>query len=773
MQRLTLVIIFFLAGVAALIHQLIWVRQATLLFGSSVYTHSALFAVIMGSAALGAYWLGQWADRVKSPLVIFALLQLGLALLGVLAPFALLAMLPLYTTMAQWFAIGSAWINATRVYFAILGLLAPSLLIGATLPFMVRAFVQRADHVGSKVGQLYTVYIAGAALGSALTGLLLLRSLGAYETAYVAAGLNGLAAVGAFWIARRQSQLPSKLEKRARRLPKLKKTTTQPLAPAAATPLALSITPRFVFIAYTITGFIALGYVVIWMRILSTFTLHTVFSFPIILSTFLLALAMGNAIGAWWTRQHSTTMMHFAHVEILIGLTAMLTLFIFAWASNWVGLATAFPNNLLTHTVLSGFLLALLTVFIPTTLLGLLFPVVTSLYTQEASNVVGRQVGRIYAFHTASAILGAVLVGLVAIPLIGLQATAATLSVINLIIGVVASWLSLTHSAQSRLLPQGGLALGIALILLLPPGYYLGFHPKPTDQIKFYDEGPETIVTVFDAPDQKSKGSLVNGHDEVTTDPISLRALRMLGHLPALLNPEARRALMLGFGNGIVTGSLNTHNLARIDAVDRSAEQFKAAEIYQQENYNVLHSQALHKFVEDERNFLVQTPENYDIITTDVLQPTNANEWSLFTQEFYNSVAMHLASNGVFMQWLPIDQLRTTDYKQIIRTFQATFPNATLWYTGGSQTLLLATPYPLTKDRLLAALGTGVPGDTVVADDLGAPAEIIRYWVMDEAALRAYVGPGGPVTDNNAFFLPYTEDTAKLRQMLQTGQKAP
>ncbi len=773
MQRLTLIIIFLLSGMAALIHQLVWMRQAMLLFGGSIYAYSAVFVAVMGGAAFGSYWLSHWADRVKSPLVIYALLQLGLALLGALAPFALLAMLPLYTTIAQWFVIGSAWINATRVYFAILGLVTPSLLIGATLPFMARAFVQQAERVGSKVGQLYAVYMAGAALGTGLTGLVLLPSLGAYETAYVAAGLNGLAALGALWIARRQFRLPSEQAKRARRLPRLKKLSPTPEAPAASMPGMLSITPKFVFVAYTLSGFIALGYTVIWLRILSTFTVNTVFSFSISLSTFLLALAVGSGISAWWARRRSTTMMHFAHVEILIGLTAMFTLFILAWTPNWGGLETIFPNNLLTHTLVLEFLLGLLTIFVPTALQGALFPLVTSLYTQESADAVGKQVGRIATFHTVGAILGALIVGFVAIPLIGLQATAATLSVINLIIGVVASWLSLTHSAQSRLLPQGGLALGIALILLLPPGYYLGFHQKSTMQMKFYAEGPETIVAVFDTADQKSKVALVSGRDQVTTDSISLRAFRLLGHLPALLNPEAQSALMLGFGNGIVTGSLNSHNLTRIDTVDPSADQFKAAELYQQENYNVLHSQALHKFVEDERNFLAQTPDSYDIITTDILHPVNANRWLLFTQEFYNSVAIHLTPDGVFMQWLPFDQLSETDYKQIIRTFQTTFPNATLWYTGGSNTFLLATPYPLTKDRLLAMLGRGSPGDTVVPDDLGTSAEIASYLVMDADALRTYGGSGPLAIDKSAFFLPHAEETAKLRQMLQTGQKAP
>ncbi len=773
MQRLTLLIIFFLSGMAALMHQVVWVRQATLIFGVSVYAYSAVLAAFMGGAALGSYWLGKRADQAKSPLFLYALLQLGIALLGALAPFALTALRPLYATLAQWFAVDSAWITVTRAYFAILVLTPPAFLIGATLPFMARAFTRQAGRVGSAIGSLYAADTLGAALGCGLAGLFLLRWLGVQQTAYVAAGVNILAALGALWVARNyQGALMQPQAAKPTPPPKTSKAAAKQKSTPPPTLVTPSITAKFVLVAYALSGFTALGYEVVWARILAIFTLNAIFSFSIMLTTFLTGLTVGGWIGAWWTRRRRVTVMHFANLEIAVGLTALLTLFIFAFVPNRVTLETTFGAGSVTNIILFEFLLGFLTLFLPTTLLGMLFPIVASLYTAEAIGAVGAQIGRIYAFNTAGAILGSLIVGFVAIPVIGLQATAATLSALNLIIGVVASWLPLVHGMQSRLVLQGCMALGIALILLLPPGYYLGFRADPTKEMKYYGEGPETTVAVFDVPDQKFKVSFVNGRIEVPTDPISMRAFRLLGHLPALVKPDAQRALMLSFGNGIATGSLDTHNIPRVDAVDLSAEQFKAAEIYWQENYNVLRSPRLHKFVEDGRNFLLQTPDDYDIITTDATHPVNASSWALFTREFYDSVAVHLTPNGVFMQWLPFHSLRETDYKQIIRTVQHIFPNTTLWYTGGSHTLLLATPYPLTKERLLATLGTGAPGDTVVTDDLGSPTVIASYLVMDEDALRAYAGPGSLVTDNDAFFLPHDEDTEKIMQMLQALQQA-
>jgi spermidine synthase len=180
----------------------------------------------------------------------------------------------------------------------------------------------------------------------------------------------------------------------------------------------------------------------------------------------------------------------------------------------------------------------------------------------------------------------------------------------------------------------------------------------------------------------------------------------------------------------------------------------------------VLRSPRLHLYVEDGRNFLLQTPLQYDIITTDATHPSNSSSWALFTQEFYRSVAARLAPGGVFMQWLPFHSLREADYQAILRTCQSVFPHATLWYTGGSHTLLVVTPERLTGERLAEQL-RGVADNPIVLGDLGPPALLRAFWIMDEDALAGYAGPGPVVTDDHAFFLPDNTDTYRILDMMQ------
>ncbi|MEZ4736898.1 MAG: fused MFS/spermidine synthase [Caldilineaceae bacterium] len=752
MQRLLILVVFFLTGAAALIYQITWVRQATLLFGVSVYAYSVVLAAFMGGLALGSYGVSQRADQIKQPLRLFQVLQLGIALGGLLVPYGLTAIMPLYAALVQNTGGGQWLLQPVRILFALLILTPPTILMGATLPVLTKA-VARAGRIGSDVGRLYAADTLGAALACGLTGLLLLRTLGARDTSWLAIGLNLLAALLVLGAGRTVENAESTNQ------PVASKTSQKPNSKIQHAPSATLLWP------YALSGFAALGYELVWARVLAIFTLNAVFSFSIMLATFLIGLTVGGWIGAWQVRRRPADIPHFAYVQSAIGLAALLTFFVFARLPS-INLEELFGAYSLINVIAFEFLLGFLTLFVPTVLLGLLFPIVVSLYTQEQAESAAGRVGVLSAYNTAGGVAGALITGFVFIPLIGLQNTGAVLALLNLGLGAYLFWQHPVSSPTANPLRLfAGLGAGLLLWIALPPGYYLGFREGPTEQMIFYAEGVETTVAVFEVPEQNFKISFVNGRIEVPTDAISMNAFRLLGHLPPILQPDAERALMLSFGNGIATGSLARHTIAHIDAVDLSAEQFAAADLYWIENYNVLRNPHLHTYVEDGRNFLLQTPYRYDIITTDATHPVNTSSWALFTREFYQSVRARLSADGVFLQWLPFHNLLEPEYQQILRTFQSVFPHATLWYTGGSHTLLLATPGRLTEESLAAFLAAA--DQPMLADDLGSVRAIRSYWVMDEDDLRTYAGNGPLATDNTAYFLPQDLDNERLLQMMK------
>jgi len=741
-------VLSFLAGVSALIYEICWVRQATLTFGVSVYAYSAVLTAYMGGMALGGYLVGRQTDRSPNPLRLFAMLQIALALLGLAAPFALQGLSGLYATVARSLNPAPPILNALRLVLSLLVLTPPAICIGATFPVMSRACARYDGRVGGEVGRLYVVNTLGSVAGCLLAALFLIRFLGTRVTTLLASLIN-LGIAGAAW------QLPVAMIQPKR---------------APATPnqgIVNTSGQRFVLWAYALSGFAALGYEVVWARMLALYTLGAVYSFSIMLSVFLSGLVVGGLAGTRWLRRQQSGAQavhcgHFGLLEIGVGMLALLALPIFGRLHS-LRLEHFFPRYSVAAEMAFEGLLSFITLFPATTLMGAIFPVVSSLYTAEQRDQIGSKMGRLTALNTAGSVLGSLLTGFFIIPLLGLQRSTLTLAFLNMGIGCVALLLFAPVTRYHRMTGLVISAGALMVALAFPPPRYLGYWQELKDRLLFYKEGVETTVAVFGPGPQNPKFSTVNGRIEVPTDLLSLRAFYLLGHLPPLLNRDAQSALMLSFGNGIASGAISTHHITLIEVVELSPEMIEAAQVYALENRNILSHPGLRIHVEDARNFLLQTDRQYDIITTDATHPSNSCSWALFTVEFYRQVARHLAPGGVFIQWVPLHSMAIADYLSILRTFQSVFPEATLWYTGGSHTLLLATPQPLTGAYLEHVLNPPHP-DAVA--DLGT-AQIARYWIMDAAQLREFAGEGPLVHDDSAFFLPVNAEMDRLIQIIQ------
>lgn len=755
MLRVSLLVLFFLSGISALVYQIAWVRLASLTFGVSIYAYSAVITAFMIGLALGSYVMGRWVDVRRRLLETYALVETGVACLAIVSPIILTGLHHFYAAISHALDLSLGWLTLLRLVLSIVVLTPITFLMGTTLPLMSRIYADRDGRVGSDVGRLYLVNTAGGALGCLLAGIFLIRLLGLRETIYLGAAINMLLAGGALLLARlsvehaRRPGVPTPsgasiptVGGRGEHAPPLESRLDRPLPTPARAVL------RYVAIAYAVSGFVALGYEVVWARILYIHNLHAVYSFALMLAVFLTGLTAGSACATWWVRRHRVTVGLFGALQVGIGILAVAILMVFARLPSF-----HIDQILGGYSVAYELAISAITLLPPTFLMGVLFPVVGSIYTRERTSDVGLRIGTVNALNTLGSIVGSLAAGFVMIPQLGLRNTTLLLAAVNLALGCGAWWVRAGKNLVLRWVALPALCIPLAALNLLPPGIYLGAYEDESEYLVFYKEGIEATVAVLDMPERDFKVSFVNGRDEVPTDEVSMRAFRLLGHLPALLRPGARNALVLSFGNGIATGTLNTHGIPTIDAVDLSPEMIEAARLYSAENYDVLRSPHLRLHVEDARNFLLQSGEQYDIITADATHPANASSWALFTREFYQLVQRRLAPGGVFMQWVPRHAIDEDDYRAIIRTAWRLFPHTTLWSTGGTHTFLVATAEPLTAAALQAALAQGAQDPTVVAD-LGPPAVIASYLVMSQPGLGRYVGGvGRVVTDDNAYFM--------------------
>jgi spermidine synthase len=798
--------IFFVSGASGLIYEVAWFRLLSLSFGVSVYAASAVLTAFMGGLALGSWVFGnitaRWqtndsAEKRSSPaslLHLFALLVIGIALFAFATPPLFAGLTSLYVWIAREARPDPFVYNAVRTALATLALVPPTFLMGGTLPVLAHFLAAREQDRGQRIGLLYAINTFGGVLGALAAGLILIPSLGVSGSLYLGGALDLAVAGLAFWLARHwQAErdvpapvappAPSQPAPRSRQATR----TTSARASGGRAIMATNISMRLAhndvvpalqiqsavsrsasilkptqlgLIGYALSGFAALGYQVVWTRTLAIFSLNAVYSFTIMLVTFLIGLAAGSA---WMGRRidrHPQPLALFGWLQIGIGMCAVIALYAFARMPTLLDMFTARTSFL--ASLWAEFFAAAVIMIVPTLLMGAVFPVVARLYTAPSptdasvatvpdQKGVGSRIGRLYALNTVGATLGACMAGFVFIPLIGLQRSSLLLVALNLIIGAVAVLMASPASGE-RLRLAGVAGATMLAVALLPPGVYLGFREGVIPELVYYREGVDATVAVFKVKYPPLKMSFVNGRSEVPTDKHSMRAFHLLGHLPALIRPDAHNALMISFGNGIASGAMATHPIPRIHAVELVAEQVEAARLYEVENRGVLDRSGFQITIEDGRNYLLRSTERYDIITADATHPINSSSWALFTQEFYTMVRDHLADNGVFIQWLPFHDLSERDYRDIIHTFQSVFPHTTLWYTGATHSFLVATPYPLTRDQILA-LDAQLRGSAAGAD-LGDSRLLAADLIMHADEVAAFAAHGRIVHDDRAFFIP-------------------
>ena len=266
--------LLFVSGAAALVYETLWVRQLGRVVGIEVHAVSIALSAFFAGLALGNAWLGRLADRVSRPVKLYAQLEAGAAVLGVLSTLALARSALPFVALQD--AVGPlAWV----LPFGLVGV--PAVLMGGTLPALLRSLHPGADAVAPATGVLYAANTAGAVFGTLATPFLLLPAFGIQGTGFFAAAL-GLAAAGAALVVDRRD-------------PSRGAVTTAPAD--AAAPDALR-DARFALALYAAAGGVALGYEVVWSELLVQFLSTRAFAFALMLATYLSGLALGSVLFA-------------------------------------------------------------------------------------------------------------------------------------------------------------------------------------------------------------------------------------------------------------------------------------------------------------------------------------------------------------------------------------------------------------------------------------------------------------------------------------------
>jgi spermidine synthase len=192
-----------LSGAAALMYEIVWIRQFSQVLGASGYAVTVILAAFMAGLGLGAWFWGKKADHCKTYqlIKIYILLEIGIGVYAIVLPFILGYMENIYV----WFYVLESNIlnfNIIKFVLSIFLLVVPATFIGGTLPILSRFIIRRKLKISFKISHLYAVNTIGAILGTLTAGYIFLPNLGIKATTSIAVAVNFLVAAG-FWLANR------------------------------------------------------------------------------------------------------------------------------------------------------------------------------------------------------------------------------------------------------------------------------------------------------------------------------------------------------------------------------------------------------------------------------------------------------------------------------------------------------------------------------------------------------------------------------------------
>ncbi|MGH9220487.1 MAG: fused MFS/spermidine synthase, partial [Vicinamibacterales bacterium] len=431
MRRGPFLVLFAVSGAAALIYEVVWTRLLTLYLGHGLAAASAVLAAVMGGLAAGAGAAGRTAGRftqVKA-LRVYAGLEIAIAILAVLMPFALIAVRPLLA-VAYADGAGGATFALLRLVISVLLLCVPAACMGATFPIASRWMVRAASTAAQDAGVLYAANTLGAAAGAVLAGFSLIPALGLSGTTYVGMTLNVIAAAGAYLISRSviSEQAASPKPQAASPRPQAPSPKSQAPSRKPHAPRPTPHAPWLAAIALGASGFASLTLQVVWTRLLVQILGPTTYAFSTVVAIFIVGIAGGAAIASRLvSRVHAGAGLACA-LLISAGL-ALAAASAVDWSLLTIAEIVSRPNydfdDVLQRQVLlvTGLLLPMTLAF------GAAFPFAVGMATGSTSakatadESVTEHISLVYAVNTIGAILGSLLSGFVLIPALGLHDT--------------------------------------------------------------------------------------------------------------------------------------------------------------------------------------------------------------------------------------------------------------------------------------------------------------------------------------------------------------
>lgn len=715
---------FFVSGLAGLLYQVVWTRYLALFLGHTSYAVVAVLVAFMGGLAGGNAMLGARVDSLRRPLFFYACLEAGIGLYAVLFPVYFEGVHQAFLAVVRsWHPEGASRL-VLQFLFAGLTILAPTFLMGATLPVLTRFVTRSLSELRGKVAALYSINSAGAVAGIILADWWWIPSLGLESVVQIGATLSLSIALVAYVISVKSGE--GFVVERPASVPETAGETFSEREWKVA------------LFAVGMSGFVAMLYEVAWTRLLALALGSSTHAYSLMLATFIGGIAVGSWLVFAWRRSFDTWVA-FGRAELALAGTLLVSLgfydllpYAFARMADWIARRPgAYPIYELAQVLICFGVL-----FVPAVCLGMTLPLASRMTTVDLRST-GRSVGRVFAVNTLGTVLGAAVTGLVLLPSLGLPVTLALGIGLNGLIG----WVVLASRRGPVLKPALQAALMTALLMGLvgwtlgerwartfalglwrdarPPASVEEFRRRAeVGELAYHRDGAGSTVAVIaitNLAGQRNLSLKVNGKADASSGE-DMSTQMLLGHLPMLLHPGAGSVLVVGAGSGVTVGTVLQHPGVRsVDVAEISPEVVEVArEHFAPFNHDALRDPRCRTRIEDAKTFLQTTSESFDVIVTEPSNPWMAGVAAVFSREYYEDCLARLKPGGLCAQWVQTYETDDETFATVVATFGSVFPHLSLWQTSTSDLVLIGSAQPFQPD--LPGLIRRMTAPTVAAD---------------------------------------------------------
>ena len=671
---------YALSGACSLVYQLIWYHYFIDHFGATGTTYLVVLCTFIGGLGLGAIASRRvtgWLARVTrfQGLRLYGLIELLIAVLVVLligltrVPIVHWVGIFPYTSVTSeslTLNVPDAPYQALKIGQALLAIGLPCFLMGLTYPYICSLFT----HAQRFPSQLYALNTLGACLAILAAEFLGFPTIGYFLVMLMALAVNLLIALLFF------ASTPSSG-------PKLDDTSApKDVSPTSDYPAVLS--------GFLCGGLEALAFIFIKLTYFGAKSIFALLSF--------------HAIAGIWV---ASTMVHrFKPRPRLLILYSWLALawcvalwfvepdlgysFVMWWAEHLLGMSPYVKGAIVTF-VYTAFYISL-----PYACLSLLLP---ALCDQKQAN--GENLSKTYGFNTMAFLAGVLVFGWLlqyvhpfyAARIFALMAAA------GILLLSFQKW-GKTLTVRTIAIPVIMLGAGFALT---PSSLSMRLIISATAETVpvMFESTPQHLFWVKAGPDGRPIFLMFDNHSMSAVDGQAQRYMRLMAHFPLLLHQRPRNALLICYGVGSTADSIRQHStIEQVDVLDLNPSVFRLSRAFEGVNHNVLKDEKIALIVDDGRQFLKLTTNQYDLVTLEPPPPLKQGVSRLYSREFYRDVLGRLAPGGFVSQWLPEEWLTQKSVDLIVRTFVDAFPNAFCFVGAGRNLILVGSNTPILLDHL-------------------------------------------------------------------------